>query len=231
MYKIAFTSPSNKHSQFVNDLDDPLNLNTVFLESINDIERIEEYDGIIIKEPDVEYIFPICEIIINLRKQKNIFIWIITAGSSYSERLIYFQLGVDGVVDSSYDLKQLKWVINNTLNRYHNNLKMQPIVDNTQTKKNDVKLLPANLSVLLNNDKEISLTRLEYRAMELLNSIPNQTFTYKEIYEYVWQTSFKADNYRVSNIIFHLRNKIESNPLKAQWIKTTRSKGYRLNIK
>ena len=231
MYKIACVSPSNKLPQLENNLDDPLNISTVFLENINDVENIEEYDGVVIKEPNADYIFPICEMVINLRKQKNIFIWIITAGKGYSERLIYFQLGVDCVVDSSYELKQLKWIINNTLNRYNNNVKVLATTDGTSNQKNDVTLLPANLSVLLNNDKEISLTRLEFRAMELLNSIPNQTFTYKEIYEYVWQTTFKADNYRVSNIIFHLRNKIESNPLKAQWIKTTRSKGYRLNIK
>ncbi len=79
MYKIACVSPSNKLPQ----LDDPLNISTVFLENINDVENIEEYDGIVIKEPNADYIFPICEMVINLRKQK-----IFLSGSSQLGKVI-----------------------------------------------------------------------------------------------------------------------------------------------
>ncbi|MDN3193933.1 winged helix-turn-helix domain-containing protein, partial [Enterococcus faecalis] len=57
-----------------------------------------------------------------------------------------------------------------------------------------------------------------------------QTITYEELYKNVWKDTANERKYRVANVIFHLRKKIEQDVNKPQYIKTIRSKGYMLTV-
>ena len=94
-----------------------------------------------------------------------------------------------------------------------------------------IELIPNNVSVrLYPNEDEISLTRLEYQLMNLLYENPSKGITYEEIYEEVWQTPYKDNKYRVANLVFHLREKLEKAGGKPSIIRTVRSRGYMLDI-
>ena len=65
--------------------------------------------------------------------------------------------------------------------------------------------------------------------------LPKQTLKfgaikYEELYKNVWKDTANERKYRVANVIFHLRKKIEQDVNKPQYIKTIRSKGYMLTV-
>jgi len=111
-----------------------------------------------------------------------------------------------------------------TLNTQH-----EEQVLKAENKKDEFSLLPSNLSVVVNGKAEIDLTKIEFRTIEFLLSNANQTCTYEDITTYVWEGKRGKDRIRVSNIIFHLRNKMKKNCENERWLSTIRSIGYRLN--
>lgn len=86
-----------------------------------------------------------------------------------------------------------------------------------------LKLIHSNSSVLLNGKQEVSLTKLEFKTIELLSNHIGKVLTYEDIYENIWDKVSEDKQYRVTNIIYHLRRKLEDD-----YIKTVRSKGYML---
>lgn len=96
-------------------------------------------------------------------------------------------------------------------------------------KDSGFELLPSNFSIVLQG-KEISLTKLEFRTIEFLQSQQGVAVSYEEIYKNVWDEDGQGKQYRVSNLIFHLRQKIEEDTARPEYIKTIRSKGYMLKV-
>lgn len=81
--------------------------------------------------------------------------------------------------------------------------------------------------------QEVSLTKLEFQTISFLQENIGKAMSYEEIYQAVWQekhTGSPLENrqYRISNLIFHLRKKMEINNVHPNYIKTVRSKGYML---
>ncbi|MFD2388371.1 winged helix-turn-helix domain-containing protein [Enterococcus rivorum] len=87
----------------------------------------------------------------------------------------------------------------------------------------------ANMSVLIEG-KEIELTKREFCMIHLLSSNPKTAFSYEEIYQSVWNEAYNNQKYKVANVIFRLREKIEKNTEKPIYIRTVRSRGYMLDV-
>lgn len=75
-----------------------------------------------------------------------------------------------------------------------------------------------------------SFNKIEFFTIEYLYKHAGQTITYEELYKNVWKDTANERKYRVANVIFHLRKKIEQDVNKPQYIKTIRSKGYMLTV-
>ena len=72
---------------------------------------------------------------------------------------------------------------------------------------------------------------MEFKVFELLFDKHDKALTYEEIYQHIWgNESAEKKEYRVSNIIFHLRGKIEEDPTTPKFIKTVRTIGYKLAL-
>ncbi|MEI5994535.1 winged helix-turn-helix domain-containing protein [Candidatus Enterococcus mansonii] len=195
-------------------------------------DKIENYHGIVIYEQHIQNIGVICEMIIDLKKKQDMFIWIISERANKMNHIVYLRLGADGIFDTETDPEEYKLLMTNAFNRYDrtysvmtNNLK--------KTKKpmdsSDLQLRACNFSVVLNG-KEINLTKLEFKTMEFLQTQPGVAVSYEEIYKNVWKDESKNKQYRVSNLIFHLRQKIEEDAAHPRYIRTVRSKGYQLML-
>lgn len=85
------------------------------------------------------------------------------------------------------------------------------------------------MCVLLDNEQTVYLTKLEYRALSILHAASPRAVSYKEMYEEIWGAPYDERNYRIANIIFHLRVKLEKNVRNPQIVKTVRSNGYLFN--
>lgn len=78
------------------------------------------------------------------------------------------------------------------------------------------------------NNREISLTEIEYQILRLLMQYPERVFSTETIYEKIWGSPY----YPISNgtVMVHIRNlrlKVENNPQSPALIKTVWGKGYR----
>jgi DNA-binding response OmpR family regulator len=77
-------------------------------------------------------------------------------------------------------------------------------------------------------EREVNLTKTEYKIVELLMSNPGRVFSIDDIYESVWEEpSFNSDN-TVSVHIRKIREKIESNPKKPKYLKVVWGIGYKM---
>lgn len=184
-------------------------------------------DAIIIEESTVTKLSSICKNILELRMILNKLIWVILIDEkeAKTKKKIYLQLGADGV--SVYE-EEFVLQFSNILKRIENN-EVVKSEESHLTTAPLLELLPDNLSVLRKGKDEISLTKLEFKALELLLNEHDKALTYEEIYQNIWENErVEKKEYRVSNIIFHLRGKIEEDPATPQFIKTVRTKGYKL---
>lgn len=229
MYNIGFVLLDNAGEQIYIDSLNSAQLLVHPIEKSEVAETIESYDGVVIKEQDIQSIGIICELILSLKKKKDVFIWIISERVNKMNHIVYLQLGADGILDNESDPEEYKLLIGNALARYS---RIQSITTKRQSESQDntsLQLLPCNFSVLMDGE-EINLTKLEFKTIEFLQTKQGVAVSYEEIYKNVWENEGSDKQYRVSNLIFHLRQKIEKDATHPKYIKTVRSKGYKLTV-
>nr|WP_277989067.1 MULTISPECIES: helix-turn-helix domain-containing protein [Enterococcus] len=84
---------------------------------------------------------------------------------------------------------------------------------------------------MIDGDVEVSLTKLEFKLLDVLSQKPKMTFSYDEIEKQVYGSDSKTRQYRITNLIYHLRRKLERTTGQNKvYIKTVRSRGYMLDI-
>lgn len=199
------------------------------------LSEAAEMDALIIEESSVLGLKHTCELIIGLRRQFNALIWIVSKNPAKTSKIVYLQLGADGVIDEEEEQEASFLQFTNLLNRIK---REEPAVLKEQAvekAKSPIQLIATNLSVIIKDNVEVALTKLEFETISYLASHSGKAITYEEIYKNIWKEEFgnkKSGNkqYRVSNLIFHLRKKLEVNSAKPEYIKTVRSKGYMLMV-
>ena len=77
-------------------------------------------------------------------------------------------------------------------------------------------------------DEEVSLTALEYKILHLLMSHMGQVFSAAQIYESVWNEPAFEVSKTVSVHVRRIREKIEINPKKPQYLKMMYGLGYKV---
>ncbi|MCA5012031.1 MULTISPECIES: winged helix-turn-helix domain-containing protein [unclassified Enterococcus] len=218
--------------KYVNELRENYKLSLLEEEMIKQ-QTMNELHAIIAFENDLKDITKLCELILVTKEYQNCYLFVISTSSSDTGNMVYLRLGCDYVFNlKEQTSEEIHLVIQNALMRSKNGQgnasKDEKITDVP------LYLIHNNFSVLVNGEKEVSLTKLEYKALDLLAKKPNVAFSYEEIYEELYKNGEteegKVKNYRVANIIFHLRKKIEEITSNPKYIKTVRTKGYMLDI-
>lgn len=74
----------------------------------------------------------------------------------------------------------------------------------------------------------IDLTYTEFKLLKLWMSSPGRVFTKKQIFEKVWEDEFVFADNTITVYISRLREKIEEDSKKPEYIKTVRGLGYRI---
>ncbi|EOH94600.1 hypothetical protein UAW_02354 [Enterococcus haemoperoxidus ATCC BAA-382] len=229
MYNIGFVLLDNEDEQKYIDSLKSTQLNVYPINKNEITEKIGHYDGIILNEQNAQNIGVICELLLLLKKKQDPFIWVISQQSNKMNHIVYLQLGADGIIDQECDPEECKLLMFNAFDRYN---RAYPIAEEPTDKMVDtqkIQLRPCNYSVLLNGE-EINLTKLEFKTIEFLETKKGVAVSYEEIYKKVWENEGNDKQYRVSNLIFHLRQKIEEDAAHPKYIKTVRSKGYKLTV-
>lgn len=237
MCTIGYISLSNKiedkHKQTLGVLQCQIKVlgadNLMFV--LNEEIKANRLHSVIIEDSGVENINWTCETIMNFRKYSDIPLWILPVNDiNNTNRIVYLQLGADGIIGYGGQLDESLLMIRNMMKRFRVSPSEGKTAQEMLSENAAFQLIPQNLSVCVENNKEVLLTKLEFLTIEYLHKHARTTKTYKEIYENVWKDSYQNKKYRVSNLFFHLRQKIERDIEKPKYIITIRSRGYMLNI-
>ncbi|WP_321386777.1 winged helix-turn-helix domain-containing protein [uncultured Enterococcus sp.] len=190
---------------------------------------INDLDGVFLKEDSAQNIGKICGMIVKIKEKSNPLIWVFSDEPSSIQKMVYLELGADGAFTVEDKPEVINLTIKNSLKRY------QRINKNTKMNKSSqavpgIELMFDTLSVRFDGyATKIALTRLEFKLMQLLYDNYQKGVSYQRIHEYMWETSYNNNKYRVANLIFHLRTKFEKAGVDPMLIRTVRSQGYMLS--
>ena len=81
--------------------------------------------------------------------------------------------------------------------------------------------------ILKKNGHEITLTKTEFRILELLMKTPGRIYTKQQIFNHSWDEPYMEDDSTVMVHISNLRNNIEDDPKKPVMIRTIKGLGYK----
>lgn len=131
-----------------------------------------------------------------------------------------FELGADDYISKPFRVKELMLRIKSVMRRYSN----EP--SDGIIKINNLKINTNEAKVYKNNE-EIILTAMEYRLLLILLSNRGKVLSRTALLENIWDVAgdFVEDN-TLTVYIKRLRDKIEEDPAKPEFIKTVRGLGY-----
>lgn len=159
--------------------------------------------------------FSVCTAV---RKQKETPIIFLSAKSEDIDKVRGLGLGADDYMTKPFSLEELEARIRAQLRRRGH----RPV--DTTLRCGTLSLLDDQRTLMI-EDRRITLTRHEYRIMELLMQSPGRAFSKREIYEYAWEDVFAADDKTVAVHISNIRGKCGRKDL----IETVWGIGFRLN--
>lgn len=167
------------------------------------------------------------EVARQVRKTKDTPIIMLTAKDSELDKVLGLEMGADDYVTKPFSNREL-------VARVKANLRRQKVnVDNNNTETNsnievgDLKILPEAYTVTKNN-KEIELTHREFELLYYLAQHLGQVMTRENLLQTVWGYDYFGDVRTVDVTVRRLREKIETDPSKPEYLITRRGVGYYL---
>lgn len=160
-----------------------------------------------------------------IREEKNMPIIMLSAKSQDMDKIMGLSTGADDYVTKPFNPLELIARVKSQLRRYTR-------LNIPSEKKND-EIDIGNLSInvatheVIVDGKEVKLTPREFDILELLARNKGIVFSIEKIFESVWKEDYYESDNTVMVHIRKIREKIEVNPRKPQYIKTVWGVGYK----
>ncbi|MBV7506717.1 response regulator transcription factor [Bacillus sp. sid0103] len=187
----------------------------------------EEYDLIILDLmlPNTDG-FEICR---KVRQAKNIPILMVSAKREEIDKIRGLGLGADDYITKPFSVGELVARVKAHLARYD-----RLMTDNFARQKDEIRIRGIRIDKVSRkvfvNETEIPFTSKEFDLLLFLAIHPNRVFRKDELFEKIWGLDSMGDHATVTVFIGKLREKIETNPSKPQYIETIWGVGYRFNV-
>lgn len=186
----------------------------------------EDFDMIIldIMLPGVDG-FEICK---QIREKKDIPILMVSAKKEDIDKIRGLGLGADDYITKPFSPSELVARVKAHLERYRR-------LVSSNTHENDVveirglKIDKTARRVYLNGEEKAFTTK-EFDLLTFLASHPNRVFTKEELFNKIWDMESLGDIATVTVHIKKIREKIELNTAKPQYIETIWGVGYRFKM-
>ena len=186
----------------------------------------EEFDLIILDLmlPEVDG-FDICR---QVRKEKNIPIIMVSAKKDDIDKIRGLGLGADDYITKPFSPSELVARVKAHLERY-NRLVGSNVQKNEVIEIRGIKIDKTARRVWVNGEEKTFTTK-EYDLLTFLAENPNRVFTKEELFREIWDMESVGDIATVTVHIKKIREKIEFNTAKPQYIETIWGVGYRFKI-
>lgn len=186
----------------------------------------EEFDLIILDLmlPGIDG-YEICK---QIRNQKNIPIIMVSAKKDDIDKIRGLGLGADDYMTKPFSPSELVARVKAHMERY-NRLVGSNVNKNDIIEIRGIKIDKTARRVWINGE-ETTFTSKEYDLLTFLAENPNRVFTKEELFREIWDMESVGDIATVTVHIKKIREKIEFNTAKPQYIETIWGVGYRFKV-
>jgi two-component system, OmpR family, phosphate regulon response regulator PhoB len=165
------------------------------------------------------------------REGINILILILSARSSETDRVVGLEVGADDYLVKPFGMRELVARVRALLRRHRlettNNVEKQELPEEKPLTFQDLTLYSQECRVLV-REVEVMLSPKEFRLLEVFMRFPKRVWSREQLIEQVWGDDFIGENKTVDVHVRWLREKLELDPSKPQYLITIRGFGYRL---
>ena len=166
---------------------------------------------------------------IELRKEKEIPIIMLSAKTEDSDIVLGLNLGADDYLTKPFNPLELIARVNSQIRRYTRFSSLNDNINKDVITVGGLEINKESKSVTVNG-KEVNLTPLEFKILSLLMNNLGRVFSIEEIYERVWnEVPYNVDTVTVH--IRRIREKIEVDPRNPQYVKVVWGVGYKVDKK
>jgi len=157
----------------------------------------------------------------------NIFtpILMLTARDSEADRIVGLEMGADDYLTKPFSVRELQARVKAMLRRVAM-MTQTPQVESDQLVFDGLSIDAAKRQVLLNSE-EMELTSTEFDLLLYMARQPSLVFSRTQLLDNVWGYQHSGYEHTVNSHINRLRNKLEKDPAKPQYILTVWGVGYK----
>lgn len=165
------------------------------------------------------------EVIKKLKEEREIPVIAVTSKDDKESKVSMFNNGVDDYITKPFDVDEFLLRITAVLRRYK--ISEYPINNTNILKYKDITLNCDTYEVKV-SDKEVSLTKIEFKILRLLMSKPKNVFTKNNIYSDIWNDNFIGEDNSVNVHISNIRNKLSKINKDEKYIQTVWGIGFKM---
>ena len=169
--------------------------------------------------------FEICK---DIRKEKNIPIIMVSAKRDDIDKIRGLGLGADDYITKPFSPSELVARVKAHLARY-DRLVASTVPQNDVLEIRGLKIDKTARRVFVNNEEKVFTTK-EFDLLLFLASNPNKVFSKDELFRNIWDMESIGDIATVTVNIKKIREKIEYDTSKPQYIETIWGVGYRFKV-
>ena len=164
------------------------------------------------------------QLLTEVRQISDVPVIILSAKTSEDQRIFGLNIGADDYLTKPFSPRELVARVQAQLRRVRVSNPAQTV--NYSFNQGNLVIDPTKHEVYL-DQKMINLTPTEFKILVLLSQAPGQVFTRNQLLERVQGYSFEGYDRTVDSHIKNLRQKIEVNPERPQYILTVFGVGYK----
>ncbi|MBU3093498.1 response regulator transcription factor [Clostridium sp. CF011] len=172
--------------------------------------------------PDIDGL----NVIEKVRESTKARIIVVSARGLEREKVEALDKGADDYLTKPFSVAELLARTRVALRHFNGENKSQNDVQSV-FKVKDLKIDFEKRKVII-LDKEIHLTPMEYKLIELMSRYAGRVLTHKYIVDEIWGSYFENDTQSLRVFMANIRRKIEKDPARPQYIITEVGVGYRL---
>jgi DNA-binding response OmpR family regulator len=165
------------------------------------------------------------EVCRQLRSRSQVPIIMLTAKGSETDKVAGLEVGADDYITKPFSMREFRSRVKAALRRSR---MVGTAPEEESIERGDLKIDFGRRVVTLRGD-EVRLTYVEFEILGALARSPGRVLSRETLLEHVWGDSEYRDPRTVDVHIRHLREKLEIEPKKPEFLFTVRGVGYRFN--
>ena len=158
-----------------------------------------------------------------IRRSTSVPIIMLTARGELSDRVVGLELGADDYITKPFSTRELVARVKTVLRR------CQPPLSPGLIVAGALEIDTAAMTLRVRGELTVT-TATEFRLLHYLAQHPSRVFTRDQLLDAVWRDTTFVSPRSVDVYVRKLREKIEKNPERPEYLKTVRGAGYRFEL-